>query len=43
MKFIFNDEQVTLNLCHSIRKSKDIRVVSVVDTIDDDPVTLPIK
>lgn len=41
MKFNLNDEQVTFNVCQSVRQPKDIQVVSVIDTVYEDALVVP--
>lgn len=41
MKLRLNNEHVTFNICKSIWQLKDIRVVSVIDTVYDDALIVP--
>lgn len=38
-----NVKQVTFNFGHSMRKTKDIGVMFMINTIDEDVLTIPIK
>lgn len=43
MKFCLNDELIIFNVCRSMRKSDDMRVLSLLETIGDEIDTVPIK
>lgn len=43
IKFRLNDKHVTFNVCKSMQQSINIRVVSMIDTISDDPLIVPIE
>lgn len=43
IKFRINDEQFTFNTYRSIRKWKNIWVVSMIDTVDEDALIVPIE
>lgn len=42
-KFKLNHKKVTFNVCQSVHYPKDMRVVSIIDSIKEDRVILPIK
>lgn len=43
IKFRLNDKQRIFNVYHSIWQPDDLSVVYMIDTIDDDAVTMPIE
>lgn len=45
MRFKLNNEQVIFNVCQSMRQSDDMRVMYVIDTINNkvDTTTIPIE
>lgn len=43
IKFRLNDEHVTFNVCQWMRLLKDMQVVSVIDTMEKNTLTVPIK
>lgn len=43
MKFLLNNEQVTFNICQSMKETNDMRVILIINIVDEDELVNPIK
>lgn len=43
MKFCFNNEEITFNICGSLNKSSDLKLVCVVNHIEEIGFDVPIE